>query len=225
MSVQAIIHIPLSGGTTEEGHYTLKENLGTLEVTKNDTLITLTAASDSKTYDGTALTNSEVTAAGLPDDFTLEATASGSQTNAGNSKNTVNDGWVIKNAASDDVTAYFTNITKVDGTLTILPAPIKVSTKDISESKTYDGKPSPVNTDRPSISGWHEAGIEAVSQQNQITDVGTVSLKYEMIWGDAKESNYEITEELGTLTIKQAEVTVTTGSDTKPYDGTPLTKL
>ncbi len=212
-------------GTTEEGHYTLIENLGTLEVTVNDTLaVTLTAASDSRDYDGTALENSGVTASGLPEGFTVTATASGSQTDAGSSKNTVDDGWVIRNAASDDVTAYFTNIIRVDGTLTVRPAKIKVSTKDISESKTYDGKPSPVNTDRPTITGTlYDADIEAVSKSNQITDVGTVPLQYEMNWGSAKESNYEITDELGTLTITQAEAAVTTGSASKPYDGTPLT--
>ena len=210
-------------GTVNKDNYTITDEIGTLEVTAADTAVTLTAASAEKYYDGTALTSNEITAAGLPGGFTVEGTTSGSQTDAGSSKNTVNDGWVIRNADSDDVTAYFTNITRVDGTLTVRPAKIKVSTKDISESKTYDGQPSPVNTDRPSISGWHEAGIEAVSKSGQITDVGTVPLQYEMNWGGAKESNYEITEELGTLTITQAEATVTTGSASKPYDGTALT--
>ena len=42
------------------------ENLGTLEVTSTDNEVTLTAASDSKTYDGSALTNAGVTARDMP---------------------------------------------------------------------------------------------------------------------------------------------------------------
>ena len=65
----------------KESNYTVKDLLGDLEVTTNinDNKITLTAATDSKTYDGTALENSAVEATGLPEGFTAEASATGSQ--------------------------------------------------------------------------------------------------------------------------------------------------
>ncbi|MBO7416398.1 MAG: hypothetical protein J6U22_07465, partial [Bacteroidaceae bacterium] len=114
-------------GTANRDNYFLIEELGTLTVTLNDTEVTLTAASDSKTYDGTALTNSTVTSTGLPVGFTVEATASGSQTNAGSSANVVNDGYVIKNEDGQDKTANFNNIIKVDGTLIVNPKPLTVT--------------------------------------------------------------------------------------------------
>ena len=45
----------------------------------------------------------------------------------------------------------------------------------------------------------------------------------EIDWGTANPDNYAITEDLGTLTVTRAQVTVTTGSASKVYDGTPLT--
>ena len=75
--------------TAKEGNYTLTENLGTLKVTANEAAVMLTAASASKTYDGTALTDDTVTAEGLPAGFTVSAVVSGSQTDAGSSANTI----------------------------------------------------------------------------------------------------------------------------------------
>ena len=91
----------INWGTTNKDNYEVTENLGTLTVTKSDADVVLTAASDSKTYDGKALTNAAVTASGLPEGFTVEAAASGSQLDAGESANVVNDGYVIKNAAGE----------------------------------------------------------------------------------------------------------------------------
>ena len=55
------------------------------------------------------------------------------------------------------------------------------------------------------------------------TDVGESVNTYEIDWGRAKPSNYIISEDLGTLTVTPAPLSVTTESAEKPYDGTPLT--
>ncbi len=79
----------LTWDSANPSNYEVIESLGTLTVTPNAAAITLTAESLTKTYDGQPLTASEVTAAGLPQGFTLEATARGSQTMAGASESAV----------------------------------------------------------------------------------------------------------------------------------------
>ena len=67
-----------------------------------------------------------------------------------------------------------------------------------------------------------DESIKVTSTGSQ-TDVGTSVNEYTIDWGSADRSNYEVSEDLGTLTVTPASVTVTTGSAQKVYDGTPLT--
>ena len=113
-------------GTAAPGNYTVSEDLGTLQVTAAAPTpapepygpVTLTSASASKTYDGTALTDSSVTAEGLPSGFTVSATVSGSQTDAGSSANTIAS-YTIYDASGNDVTDQFPKVTLQSGTLTV----------------------------------------------------------------------------------------------------------
>ena len=207
----------------KEKNYTVTENLGTLTITASDVDVVLTAASDSKTYDGTALTNGDVTANGLPAGFTVEATASGSQTDVGEGENVVNDGYIIRNAEGEDRTASFTNVEKVAGTLTVNPAPVTVTTG--SDTKSYDG--TPLMKDEATIEGLvaAEAELVTIKATGSQTEVGSSDNTYEITWGDVKGTNYTITENLGTLEVTKntSEVTLTAGSATKVYDGTELT--
>lgn len=213
--------------TAKEGNYTVTDNLGTLTVTDSSVEVTLTAASASKTYDGTALTADSVTAEGLPEGFTVEATASGSQTDAGSGKNVVNDGFIIKNAVGEDRTANFSRIEKIDGTLTVNPKAVTISTG--SDSKAYDGKA--LNGAGAVIEGLAAGETYALSASGTITEVGSTENGYEMTWaGDgnsftAKESNYTVTENLGTLTVTTngAAIVLRAASGSKDYDGTALT--
>ena len=119
-------------GTAAPGNYTVSEDLGTLQVTAAAPTpvpapygpVTLTSASASKTYDGTALTDSSVTAEGLPSGFTVSATVSGSQTDAGSSANTI-DSYTIYDADGNDVTDQFPEVTLQSGTLTVDPFPVE----------------------------------------------------------------------------------------------------
>ena len=54
------------------------------------------------------------------------------------------------------------------------------------------------------------------------TDVGASVNTYTIDWGTANLSNYEVGEDLGTLTVIPASATVTTGSAEKVYDGETL---
>lgn len=208
-------------GTAKSSNYTLSETLGTLEVTQNDTEITFTAPSDSKTYDGSPLQAGEVTVTGLPDGFSYSAAASGSQTDAGSSETAV-DSYKILNADGNDVTAGFSNIKTVKGTLTVDPAVITITTE--SASKQYDGKPL---NGTVTVSGISDADKEAVkvTATGSITEVGTTESSYSIDWGTAKSSNYTVSETIGTLEVTKnsTEITFTSASAEKTYDGTPLT--
>ena len=114
----------ISWDSADSSNYTVSESLGTLRITAQNGAITLTSASAEKTYDGTALTDSSVAAEGLPSGFTVSATVSGSQTDAGSSTNTI-DSYTIYNADGTDVTGQFKNVTLQSGTLTVNPLPVE----------------------------------------------------------------------------------------------------
>ena len=105
---------------------TVTVKLGDLEKTGDDTIktepieITITAGSDSKVYDGEALTKNtwEKTAGELATGDAIESvTVTGSQTLVGTSAN-VPSAAVIKNAADEDVTDGY-KITYANGTLEV----------------------------------------------------------------------------------------------------------
>jgi len=101
--------------------------------------VTLVAQSASKLYDGTPLTREdEVLISGLPEGYTVTASARGSQTDAGVSPNVI-DSYVITDRNGEDVTALFINVETVDGRLVVNPIPLTVWTS--SGAKTYDGRP------------------------------------------------------------------------------------
>ncbi len=92
---------------------------GSTTFTITQKAITITAASDTKGYDGTPLTNDGYTyspALATGDSFE-SVTITGSQTDVGSSSN-VPSAAVIKNESDDDMTANY-NITYVNGTLVV----------------------------------------------------------------------------------------------------------
>ena len=204
----------------KETDYTVTENLGQLKITETSAQIVFRAASDSKVYDGKALTNAEVSVSGLPEGFTAVAEAKGSQTDAGEGTNEVKDNYIIKNRAGEDRTANFTNIKKEDGKLTVTPKAVTITTG--SASKAYDG--TPLTKDEAGITGLADGESVTLKATGTITNVGSESNTYSIVWDKAKETNYTVKENLGTLTIVEsdAEIIITAASDSKIYDGTKL---
>ena len=176
-------------GTVDSASYNLTVSQGTLEVTKNNTAITLTSASASKVYDGTPISATGVTVKGLPDGFTCQASAGGAFStppDVGEYKNAFDDmpytfenedgemmaGWryyVIRNADGEDVTDYFTNVTLVVGTLAITPLKI---TFDLNCYETvfsgYQWVPDGIN-------GTYENGSE-VEQESETMETDAFEL-------------------------------------------------
>ncbi len=185
--------------------------------------VILTAQSGSKVYDGTALTIPQVTAEGLPEGFTVEAAANGFQLDAGSSENVVGDGYIIRDAGGSDRTAEFEQVTKVNGVLTVEPAPLTVVTE--SAVKAFDGKELRAPG---SISGFVSVGgvpetAELIVYGLQ-TLIGSSRNEYDIFWtGTAKRSNYVVFDSVGTLTVTESadEVVVTTTGGSFQYDGQP----
>ena len=198
---------------------------GTLTITKRN--VTLTSATDSKTYDGTPLTNSNVTVGG--DEFangegaTYEVT--GTQTTAGTSDNTftytLKDGTKEKNY----------EITQNAGTLTVSPSAseIIVTITGHTGSKTYDGAEMAVTGYDVSISNpaytegdFSFKGNDTLSE----TDAGTYSMglkasDFANTNGNYSNVIFNVTD--GSLVIAKRQVTLTSATDQKTYDGLALT--
>ncbi|MBQ1368729.1 MAG: hypothetical protein IIY45_11680, partial [Firmicutes bacterium] len=203
-------------GSANEKNYTLTDELGTLLVSVNHTTpggddpekpitiaITITADSANKAYDGTPLTATGSSATGLPEGYMYSATCSGSQITAGTGSNTITS-YKIFDASDKDVTEFLTNVTIVDGALTVTPANLTVVTS--SASKVYDGTPLTCST--ATISGLANGETASVTATGTITDVGVVKNTYTINWGTFDAANYTVSENLGTLTIEKLQMQV-----------------
>ncbi len=107
----------IAWGSANPDNYTVSESLGTLTVTP--AAVTITTGSASKTYDGTALTSAETNIEGLASGETATVTATGSQTAAGESKNSYSIDW-----GKTDPNNY--TVSETLGTLTVTPRVISI---------------------------------------------------------------------------------------------------
>ena len=202
------------------------ENDGYVEVTPRP--VTLTSETASKPYDGTALTKPEVTVTGdgfVPGEVTdIKATGSVTNVSEGSVTNT------IEYTTTDKFVPGNYNITKSEGTLTINPRSVIITSG--SASKTYDGtaltKPEVTVTGDGFVDG--EATAIATGSQ---TEVGSSDNTIEIIKKDGfDENNYAIELKEGTLTVEKRPyrpnpsitdkitVEITGNSDSVVYDGT-----
>ena len=206
-------------GNAKRGNYTVKEELGKLEVTKSQAAIVIVPKGGKKTYDGTPLVSEGADAYGLPAGFTCEATTKGSVTNVGSAVAEI-DTYAIKNADGKDVTDQFGNVSTGFATLLVTKRPVTVVSEDAS--KVYDGTPLTK----------HEAGVtegSMVDGENfvyEFTGIQTVAGEspnsFIISAGDGTNlDNYEITKQEGTLKVEPKGIVP--GEDngmkvTKPVD-------
>ena len=188
--------------------------------------ITVTAASESKKYDGTPLTNNgfSCTEGVLVPGDVLTAVVEGSATNVGDEgKNVVKSYKVTRGGA--DVTGNYTFTDSVDGTLTILPRTVTLTSE--TASKEYDGMP----LTRPDVSvtgdGFVSGEVTGITATGSVTYVsdGTVENTITYTTGAAfREANYEITKLPGKLSITQSSnaIVITTASKSREYNGQKL---
>ena len=200
-----------------------------VEVSIGKRSVTLTSATASKTYDGTALTNTNVTVGG--DGFVTGEGATysvtGSQKVVGSSANaftyTLNTGTKEANY----------NITKTEGTLTVTSrdAKYQISPQANSDELKYDGQSHEVTgfeTDTFTVEG-NTYTVSGLTAAGSGTDAGsyTVSVSGTAVVKDSDGNDvsdeFSVTPQTGTLTINKRRVTMTSATDTKKYDGDALT--
>jgi hypothetical protein len=215
-----------SDGANVTGNFTVTPVAGLLTVTQSNT-VTVTAASDSKPYDGTALTNASVSTTGLPAGHTLTAAVVGSQTEVGSSANIVTAWTITRNSDGRDVTSYI-NAVGASGTLTVVPAATTVIVTAASDSKPYDGAPL-VNTNYTVVGlpAGHTLAATIIGSQTEVGDSANVVDSWTITRnsdGADVTGNFVSIGVSGRLTVVPASTTVivTAASDSKSYDGTPL---
>ena len=103
--------------------------------------------------------------------------------------------WTVENEGS------YTKGTDKVGTLTINKAPLTITTP--SGTKVYDG--TPITRPNGTVTGLVNGETATVTGTGSQTAVGSSQNGYKIVWGSAKEANYEIvSENLGTLTVTAA---------------------
>ena len=212
---------PVGKVDTSEKYIVTEANPGTLKINKRS--VTLTSATDSKKYDGTPLTNHNVTVGG--DGFVKGQGATynvtGSQTVVGSSENTF--GYALKEGTNPD--NY--DITKKLGKLTVTPVTDKVTVTITGNtaSEKYDGSEKTVTGYDVAISnGKYKATDFRFNGTNSVTQTNAGTYPMGLKVSDFENTsdnftNVEFVVNDGGLTITPAEVTLTAKSATVPYTG------
>ena len=199
---------------------------GTLEIAKRE--VELISASDSKEYDGTALTNDTVTVSGdgFVDGEGATYKVTGSQTDAGESDNEFS--YTLK--ANTNADNY--NITVEKGKLTVTPVTdeVIITIKGNTKKVKYNGEKQEVTGYQVEISNplYKESDFE-FSGDARVEAVDADTYYMGMTVADFKNvsknfTNIRLIVIDGSLVIEKRKVTLTSASDEKEYDGTALTK-
>jgi len=215
------------------GNYSVTTQDGVLTMTNASAAITITAASESWTYDGETHANNTVTVTEgeLLEGDVLVAEATGSVTNVADTKkrnNPIAAGYKVMNG-TEDVTDNYA-ITAVAGKLEVMPKPVTIS-GIITSDKTYDGTTTAkLNTDNYVIEGKLEADNLVIRISNATADfvdknVGTNKeiIITGIVLGGSARGNYTLSEQPQglTATISKKILSVTANPKTISYGDEP----
>lgn len=188
---------------------------------------TISSHDSTKVYDGVALQNTRITTTGFVTGEGVNTSSFASITHVGTQTNT----FVASANASTDIRDYDT--TKVFGTLTVTPSNLAeiycpgTTENPLAVTKMYDGTPLSPTAKGAGIGGidddiaveYSTDGSSWNSTAPSITHVGTQHVYVRTVNPDyyLKECEYD-------LSITCRTVTLTSGSDSKMFDNTPLKK-
>ena len=185
--------------------------------------VNLKSESESKEYDGTALTKDAVTVSGdgFVDGEVSSVKATGSITDVGSAENeiviTMNNGFTLDNY----------DITKDTGTLTITKNTSDITVTASDASKTYDGKA--LTSTAATWTGLPQGMKAVIETDGTITNVGQVTnsiTSVVIVDSDGKDVTdrfTNISKVAGKLIIMQRKVKLTSENKRKEFDGTALT--
>ena len=189
--------------------------------------VIITGKTDTKVYNGSeqSVTGYEVKSISnelyKTTDFTFNGTATATGTDAGTYQ------MGLKAEQFENKNSQITNVKfeVTDGWLKIEPRNVILTSA--SDEKVYDGTP----LTKPEVTvggdGFVTGEATNIKATGSVTNVekspATNTITYTP-GANFKEGNYNIEYKPGTLTITKRDVTLTSASASKPYDGTPLTK-
>ncbi len=190
--------------------------------------VSVVTASDSKVYDGTALTKADgATITGLVNNETAGIAGTGTITEVGAETNTYAITWA---GEGNTYTAKESNY-KVSGaelgTLTVTESTDEIVVTTTGGEFTYDAQPHGATVTVGTLPTGYS--VKTASSNATATDVteGVTATADNLVIVNA--SGNDVTSELnikkadGTIKVNPAPLTVTTYGDTKTYDGTALT--
>ena len=195
---------------------------GTLTINPITTPIVITAGSDSREYNGEALTKNSFTNTEdvLLDGDVLTATIQGSRTDVGQAPNQVATYQVMH--GTTDVTNCYTFGNRIDGVLTVTKR--NVTLTSATDSKTYDA--TALTNDDITVGGsgfaTGEGAAYTVTGTQTVVGSSANTFSYTLNSGTVAD-NYNITTTNGTLTVNQMtgiKVKITGNTDSKAYNGT-----
>ena len=179
--------------------------------------ITVTAASDAKTYDGTT------TSAGIPT-ITSGSLATGDTTTnftqVFDSRNAGRRTLIASGVVNDGNSGQNYSYTFVSAAGTIIPLSITVSA--VSDTKTYDG--TNTSAGAPTITSGSLATGDTTTDFTQVFDSRNAGARMLIASGVVNDGNgghnYSYTFVPAAGTITPLAITVTAATETKTYDGT-----
>jgi len=191
-------------------------------ITINPAAITVTTPSVNKVYDGEALTAAG-TISGFVNNETAIFTTTGTQTDVGTSSNTYTLAWT----GSAHRTDYTVNETL--GTLTVTENSAEIVVTTTGGEFTYDGQAHGATVTVSTLpKGYTLDTATSNASATNVTTNDVAATCNTLIIKNAKgvdvTDKLHITKNDGSIKIKPAPLTVTTGSAEKVYDGNPLTK-
>ena len=197
-------------------------NDGSLKITKRN--VTLISATDSKVYDGNALTNDKVAVGG--DGFVAgevtEIKATGSVTNV--SEGEVTNAITFTKGEKFNEDNYA--IEKKEGKLSITPREVKLTSATLI--KVYDGTPlkngdTPVKEEFGTEDAFPEGEGVTYTFKGSQTNAGSSKNMFTYAWNEGtNKDNYTIYQVEGDLVVTPIDgikVTITGHKDTQTYDG------
>ncbi|MBE5790140.1 MAG: hypothetical protein E7325_10905, partial [Clostridiales bacterium] len=192
-------------GAATQGNYAVSYADGTFTI--NQKLVTLTADNNSKIYGAEDPTlTARITTGELVGNDTLNYTLSRAVgENVGNYTITVTPGENPNYA-----------VTVKTGTFTISQKPVTVTAEN--KTKTYGDNDPELTAVVNGLVGDDTLNYTLSREEGE--NVGSYDINVTL--GD--NPNYAVTANKGTLTVSPKAVTITTGSDSKEYNGTALTK-
>ena len=192
---------------------------GTLEIRKNETEIKVTANSHTWEYDGQAHSDGGYTVTYGNESYTVKAGESATLS-TGDKVTAVVKGQVKDvddtKAGNNEIVEwsvehrdFYNNVTPANGTLTITPR--KVTLTSASDSKPYDGTPLTNPEVAVTGDGFVAGEVSDIKATGSVTYVsqGEVDNLITFKKNEGfKDSNYEIEERIGKLSIEALDVTI-----------------